>query len=149
MTAKKGKTIGRKAEGWSSRKTASVTIAFLVIVILLGLSFYILFASGPRDVHPVWKYDLASTTTNYTVSITHVTYPTPLSVYSVQVGIYENTTEVQLLVDNVNLSVMRTGSYLNGFSFTDKDNDDHLSVGDFFTFDKSIYPISSFYVILL
>jgi hypothetical protein len=42
---------------------------------------------------------------------------------------------------------MSTGTYLNGLSFTDKDNNDNLSVGDYFTFDKSIYLPGSLFLL--
>jgi len=131
-----------KRDAALSRRLNILVISAIIALALILVVFSWLF-SGTSDVPPVWKYNPSSTTTNYTITITQVPYPVPLSKYLVQA---ENAT-LSLIVNDANLSAMSTGVYINGLSFTDKDNDDNLSVGDYFTFDKSIYLPGSLFLL--
>jgi hypothetical protein len=131
-----------KRDAALSRRIIILGISAIIVLVLISVVFYWL-VSGTPDVAPVWKYNLSSTTTNYTITITQVPYPVPLSKYLVQA---ENAT-LWLIVNDANLSAMSTGVYINGLSFTDKDNNDNLSVGDYFTFDKSIYLPGSLFLL--
>lgn len=137
-----GRKLSSRRDAALSRRLNILVISAIIALALILVVFSWLF-SGTSDVAPVWKYNLSSTTTNYTVTITQVPYLRPLSIYLVQA---ENATFSWRLV-NTSLSAMSTGTYLNGLSFTDKDNNDNLSVGDYFTFDKSIYLPGSLFLL--
>lgn len=116
--------------------SASIVVSFLII-----LAIY--FESQSNSPDHVGFTLSRSSSLNYTITIVSVSSPLSLSNTSIKTV---NATGLHIM-NNTKLSDIKSSGYVKGVSLMDKNNDNNLTVGDYFILDTSFYRTGSEFIL--